>query len=268
MLLLAIFAGMALAPRGGRDLRRDRLSASRSGRRRSGSGWRSARSAAARHADGRRPCDGARVRRHRRRRCARIRPDRLIANLLFARRPPIRSRSAAWRPARGCGRAGELHPRPARDACGSRHRPAGPVITLQNLSASRADSAAVAPRGFAVRSACMLLAWAIIVLLILLTGLYVAAEFAAVSARRSRLAGLAEDGNGARRPAAARPRRPARARSLHRRVAGRHHALEPDPRRLRPGDARAAVWRRCWSASAALQPTRPNRPRAAVVLLS
>ncbi len=41
----------------------------------------------------------------------------------------------------------------------------------------------------------MLLAWAIIALLILLTGLYVAAEFAAVSARRSRLRRLAEDGN-------------------------------------------------------------------------
>ena len=42
----------------------------------------------------------------------------------------------------------------------------------------------------------MVLAWAIIALLILLTGLYVAAEFAAVSARRSRLRRLAEDGNG------------------------------------------------------------------------
>src|SRR6185295_9580630 len=41
----------------------------------------------------------------------------------------------------------------------------------------------------------MVLAWAIIVLLILLTGLYVAAEFAAVSARRSRLRRLSEDGN-------------------------------------------------------------------------
>jgi CBS domain containing-hemolysin-like protein len=41
----------------------------------------------------------------------------------------------------------------------------------------------------------MLLAWAIIALLILLTGLYVAAEFAAVSARRGRLRGLADDGN-------------------------------------------------------------------------
>jgi CBS domain containing-hemolysin-like protein len=41
----------------------------------------------------------------------------------------------------------------------------------------------------------MLLAWAVIVLLILLTGLYVAAEFAAVSARRSRLRRLAEDGD-------------------------------------------------------------------------
>ena len=41
----------------------------------------------------------------------------------------------------------------------------------------------------------MFLAWTIIVLLILLTGLYVAAEFAAVSARRSRLRRLAEDGN-------------------------------------------------------------------------
>jgi CBS domain containing-hemolysin-like protein len=41
----------------------------------------------------------------------------------------------------------------------------------------------------------MLLAWTVIVLLILLTGLYVAAEFAAVSARRGRLRGLADDGN-------------------------------------------------------------------------
>jgi CBS domain containing-hemolysin-like protein len=41
----------------------------------------------------------------------------------------------------------------------------------------------------------MLVAWAIIILLILLTALYVAAEFAAVSARRSRLRRLAEDGN-------------------------------------------------------------------------
>jgi CBS domain containing-hemolysin-like protein len=41
----------------------------------------------------------------------------------------------------------------------------------------------------------MLQAWMIIVILILLTGLYVAAEFGAVSARRSRLRRLADDGN-------------------------------------------------------------------------
>ncbi len=41
----------------------------------------------------------------------------------------------------------------------------------------------------------MVLAGTIIVLLILLTGLYVAAEFAAVSARRGRVRGLAQDGN-------------------------------------------------------------------------
>src|SRR5262245_11940096 len=41
----------------------------------------------------------------------------------------------------------------------------------------------------------MVLAWATIALLILLTALYVAAEFAAVSARRSRLRRMAEDGN-------------------------------------------------------------------------
>jgi magnesium and cobalt exporter, CNNM family len=41
----------------------------------------------------------------------------------------------------------------------------------------------------------MLTAWVVIALLILLTGFYVAAEFAAVSARRSRLRRLAEDGN-------------------------------------------------------------------------
>jgi putative hemolysin len=41
----------------------------------------------------------------------------------------------------------------------------------------------------------MLLAWAIIVLLILLTALYVAAEFGAVSVRRSRLRRMAEDGH-------------------------------------------------------------------------
>jgi CBS domain containing-hemolysin-like protein len=42
----------------------------------------------------------------------------------------------------------------------------------------------------------MLLAWTIIVLLILATALYVAAEFAAVGVRRSKLRRLAEDGNG------------------------------------------------------------------------
>ncbi len=41
----------------------------------------------------------------------------------------------------------------------------------------------------------MVAAWVIIALLIVLTGLYVAAEFAAVSARRSRLRRLAEDGD-------------------------------------------------------------------------
>ena len=41
----------------------------------------------------------------------------------------------------------------------------------------------------------MLQAWAVIALLIVLTGLYVAAEFAAVSARRSRLRRLSDDGN-------------------------------------------------------------------------
>ena len=41
----------------------------------------------------------------------------------------------------------------------------------------------------------MLLAWVVITLLILLTAVYVAAEFAAVSARRSRLRRLAEDGH-------------------------------------------------------------------------
>ena len=38
--------------------------------------------------------------------------------------------------------------------------------------------------------------WAIIALLISLNGLYVAAEFAAVSVRRSRIRQLAEEGNG------------------------------------------------------------------------
>src|SRR5215208_8083587 len=42
----------------------------------------------------------------------------------------------------------------------------------------------------------MLVAAFVIFFLILLTGLYVAAEFAAVGARRSRLRRLAEDGNG------------------------------------------------------------------------
>jgi CBS domain containing-hemolysin-like protein len=41
----------------------------------------------------------------------------------------------------------------------------------------------------------MLVAWAVIVLLILANALYVAAEFAAVGARRSRLRRMAEDGN-------------------------------------------------------------------------
>ena len=112
----------------------------------------------------------------------------------------------------------------------------------------------------------MLLAWTIIVLLILFTGLYVAAEFAAVGARRSRLRRPGGGRQRARRPAAAGPRRPARARSLHRRVAGRHHALEPDPRRLRPGDARAAGRAALRTRRPGCSPRRP-RPRPAAVVL-
>ena len=71
----------------------------------------------------------------------------------------------------------------------------------------------------------MLLASGIIALLILLTALYVAAEFAAVSARRSRLRRLAEDGNALAARLLPVVEDPARARPLHRRLAGRHHAL-------------------------------------------
>ena len=78
----------------------------------------------------------------------------------------------------------------------------------------------------------MLQAAAIILCLILLTGLYVAAEFAAVGIRRSRLRRLSEDGH----PLAARLlpvlEGPQRARPLHRGVAGPHHPLEPGPRRV------------------------------------
>ncbi len=90
----------------------------------------------------------------------------------------------------------------------------------------------------------MLQAAAITVFLILLTALYVAAEFAAVGARRSRLRRLAEDGNvlAARAPAGA--REPAGARPLHRRLAGRDHPLQPDPRRLRPEPRSHHAWLR------------------------
>ena len=113
----------------------------------------------------------------------------------------------------------------------------------------------------------MLLAWAIIALLILLTGLYVAAEFAAVSARRSRLRRLAEDGNGLAARLLPVLENPQRARSLHCRVAGRHHALEPDPRRVRPGRRSRPHWRRCSSVSARLEPETAQSTAAAVVLV-
>ena len=87
----------------------------------------------------------------------------------------------------------------------------------------------------------MVLASAIIAFLILLTALYVAAEFAAVGARRSRLRRLAEDGNALAARILAGRRGPARARPLHCRIASRHHSFEPDPRCLRPGVDRAAA---------------------------
>ena len=74
----------------------------------------------------------------------------------------------------------------------------------------------------------------IIVVLVAVTALYVAAEFAAVSVRRSRVRQLAEDGHGSR-SACSRSSRTPQARPLHRRLPGRHHARQPDPRRVRPG---------------------------------
>ena len=114
---------------------------------------------------------------------------------------------------------------------------------------------------FAGRSCRMLLASGIITLLILLTALFVAAEFAVVGARRSRLRRLAEDGNAARRPGPARPRRPPRARPLHRRLAGRHHALQPDSRRLRPGLDRATRRAAHPARRRAARPRPPSPPR-------
>ena len=99
----------------------------------------------------------------------------------------------------------------------------------------------------------MLLASGIIILLILLTALYVAAEFAAVSARRSRLRRLAEDGNALAARLLPVLEDPHAARPLHRRLAGRHHPLQPDSRRLRPGHARAAARAAASSASAACE---------------
>ena len=84
----------------------------------------------------------------------------------------------------------------------------------------------------------VLVAILVVAALILVNAVYVAAEFAAVSVRRSRIQQLAADGN----PLAAwlLPvlESPGRARPLHRRLPDRHHALEPGPRRLRAGDAR------------------------------
>ena len=71
----------------------------------------------------------------------------------------------------------------------------------------------------------------------------------------------------ARRAAPAGPRRPAGARPLHRRLAGRHHALEPDPRRLRPGDDRARAWPRSSSASAGSMRETAESTAAVIVLL-
>ena len=115
----------------------------------------------------------------------------------------------------------------------------------------------------------MLLAAVIIVFLILLTALYVAAEFAAVGARRGRLRRLAEDGN----PLATRIlpvlEIPARARPLHRRLTGRHHPVEPDPRRLRPEPHRTRGWRRSFERVARVGPgdRRCRPPRSSMLLV-
>ena len=87
----------------------------------------------------------------------------------------------------------------------------------------------------------MLIPAGIILLLVLLTALYVAAEFAAVGARRSRIRRLAEDGNALAARVLPVARRSARARPLHCGLPGRDHAFQPDRRRLRAGGARARV---------------------------
>ena len=92
--------------------------------------------------------------------------------------------------------AAQYVPGPARHARRSRDRAPRRVGRLRGLPASaRLQAPELQERGFAVPSLRMLLASGIIALLILVTALFVAAEFAAVGARRSRLRRLAEDGN-------------------------------------------------------------------------
>ena len=83
-----------------------------------------------------------------------------------------------------------------------------------------------------------LLAILLVAALILVNAVYVAAEFAAVSVRRSRLRQLADDGNLLATWLLPLRGQPGGPRSLHRRLPDRHHALEPGARGVRAGDVR------------------------------
>ena len=69
-------------------------------------------------------------------------------------------------------------------------------VPMDGDSSSRLLRSAIVARTARKPPNTMLLAWAIILFLILVNALYVAAEFASISVRRSQIAQLAEDGNG------------------------------------------------------------------------
>ena len=103
--------------------------------------------------------------------------------------------------------------------------------------------------------------------LILVNAVYVAAEFAAVSVRQSRLRQLADDGNPFARWLLPWLVDAGGARSLHRRLPDRHHHLEPRAGRLRAVHAGGLADAAAGQRSAACSLSRPQSTAAVIVLL-
>ena len=127
---------------------------------------------------------------------------------------------------------------------------------LSSLTGRTPTDSVLFPDRAKIQGPLVLAAILVVAALILVNAVYVAAEFAAVSARRSRIRQLAEEGNSLAALAAAGPREAGGARSLHRRLPDRHHRLGARARRVRASEHRRI-------ADAAAGRARDSRPSTA-----